>query len=73
MSKGITKIAREGNGPSLMKWIYNFLVPNKKGTKEVGIGEALRAKVPSPMYPSRRIAIRPPKMYRFSEDCKNKN
>jgi len=43
-----------------------FLSPNKKVTKEVGIGEALRYKAPSPMYPTRRFAIRYPKMFRFS-------
>ena len=54
------------------KYECSFLVPNKKGTKEVSIGEALRANAPSPMYPSRRIAIRPSKMFRFSEDYKEK-
>ena len=33
-----------------------FLCPHKKVTKESGIGEALRANAPSPMYPSRRTA-----------------
>ena len=39
---------------------------NKKVTKEVSIGEALREDAPSPMYPTRRHAVRPPKMFRFS-------
>ena len=39
-----------------------FLFPNKKVTKEIGIGEALRAKAPSPMYPTRRNDYRPLKM-----------
>ena len=43
-----------------------FLSPNKKVTKEIGIGEALRAKAPSPMYPTRRNDHRPLKMSRFS-------
>ena len=32
-----------------------FLYPNKKVTKEIGIGEALRANAPSLINPSRRI------------------
>jgi len=32
-----------------------FLCPNKKVTKEIGIGEALRANASSPMYPTRRF------------------
>ena len=48
-----------------------FLFPNKKVTKENGIGERSE-KAPSPMYPTRRFAIRLPKMFRFSGVYKEK-
>ena len=48
------------------KAYVTFLCPNKKVTKEIGIGEALRANAPSPMYPTRRTDHRPLKMFRFS-------
>ena len=42
-----------------------FSWPARKVPKEAGIGEALRAKAPSPMYPTRRNTFRCSKMFRF--------
>ena len=42
-----------------------FLVPPKKVTKECGPGEALRAKAPSPGYPTRRLPALRNKEFRF--------
>ena len=62
--------------------------PNKKVTKEVGIGEALyygmiatgnhyrfdrcAVQQPSPVYPTRHLAIRPAKMFRFLQIYREK-